>query len=89
MFQCRNLRPRRLAGLLRLFELLRITKQDQAACPPGHGQDVGQSHLPGLVDEQDIDTVGEVLARPQPRRTAQHRVLATVEQRADTFVVIH
>src|SRR5690606_28966656 len=61
----------RVACLLRLLELLRVSQQYEAPCAAGHREDVGKRHLAGLVDEQHIDAFGEVRPRPKPCRAAE------------------
>src|SRR4051794_8774970 len=50
----------------RLAQLLRIAEQDQVrSCMRGR-EDVGERHLAGLVNQEDIDAVAEVLTSPKP-----------------------
>lgn len=45
-------------------ELLLVAEQDDAIRGLGDGDRIGEGHLPGLVDEQDVDGAGLVLVRP-------------------------
>ena len=59
--------------------------QDEVPGRAGDGQDVGQRHLAGLVDEQRVDAALELLARPEPGRSGgyvQVAVPQAVLQRA-------
>ncbi len=58
----------RVAPLLRLLELLRVAEQHERPAGLGDGQRVGERHLPGLVDEEDVDALEHLLARPEPGR---------------------
>ena len=62
----------RVRALLRLFELLGVAEEDDAARRVGGREDVGEGHLGGLVDEQHVDGLRELFARPQPGRAAHH-----------------
>ena len=55
-------------ALHRLRELLRITQQHQALRCVRDREHVGQRQLPGLVDDQDVDGLGESRAGEQPGR---------------------
>ena len=58
----------RVAALKRLFELLGVAQQDEAPARPGGAKHVGQRHLAGFVDNQDVDALLELRARPAPGR---------------------
>jgi hypothetical protein len=58
-----------VAALEWLIELLGVPEQDDVVRGLGDGEDVGEGHLPGFVDEQQVDGRGHVFARPQPRGT--------------------
>ncbi len=61
-----------MGAFLRLFELLRVAQEDDAGRGVGGGEDVGEGHLGGFVDEEDVDGVRELFARPHPHRAADH-----------------
>ena len=53
--QGRDLGSLRVGAALGLLQLLRVAEQDQVARGAGAGQDVGQGHLAGLVDEEIVE----------------------------------
>lgn len=57
-------RAARVRSLRDVCELLRVTEQDDAIRGLGDGDRVGEGHLAGLVDQQDVDGAGLVLVRP-------------------------
>ena len=57
-----------VGALADVRELLRVAEQDDAAGALGDGDRVGERHLAGLVDEEHVDGLVHVLARPQPGR---------------------
>ena len=78
----------RVGALERLVELLRVAEQDEAVGRPRHRDDVGERDLARLVDEQDIDGVGHLRRRPQPRRAGGQVGPAVVEPGADIGSVL-
>ena len=58
-----------MGGLAGLGEPLGVADQDEVPGRAGDGQDVGQRHLVGLVDEQRVHAPLELLAGPDPRRS--------------------
>ena len=50
-----------------LRELVRVAEEDDRARRATHGHDVGQRHLAGLVDEQDVDLALHLVTGEQPR----------------------
>ena len=71
-----------------LIELLRIAEQDEAGRRCGHRGDVGQRHLPRLVDEQHVDRLDHRVGRPQPRGSGGEVGKPGVELRSDVAVVL-
>ena len=65
VMQRRHVRAFGVAALHRLFELLRIAEQHDAARRLRHRQDVGERHLRGLVDEEHVDRVRSVRRAPR------------------------
>ena len=61
-----------MAALHRLFELLRIAEEHDAPRGLRRRQHVGERHLRGLVDEQNIHRVRRIGRSPEPRRSAGH-----------------
>ena len=53
----------------------------------GHGEDVGEGGLAGLVHEEDVDGAGVLLARPEPGRAGADLGGAVVERGEDAGVV--
>src|SRR4051794_36323353 len=53
----RNIDAVGMASLDRLFELPWISKKNDALGGLGNGQDVGERHLSGLVDEENVYAV--------------------------------
>ena len=78
-----------IAALLGLLELLRVAEKDQAAGCGRDGEDVRQGHLPGLVDEEDVDRVLELLARPQPGGAAEDADLAISESSSGVSLCVN
>ena len=76
-----------MGGLARLGQLLRVAEQHEVRRRARHGQDVGQGQLPGLVDEERVDAVRELLAGPQPRRARHDVELPVLELRDERAVV--
>ena len=72
---------------LRLLELLRVAEEDDALRGLGHGEDVGEGGLAGLVHEEDVDGAGVLLARPEPGRAGADLRGAVVERGEDVGVV--
>src|SRR5579862_576112 len=77
--ECRNIRAFRMASLLRLFQLLRIAKQNKASSSRGTGQHIGKRHLARLIDKEDLDGIHELRARPQPWSSAEHLYSAPLQ----------
>jgi hypothetical protein len=84
--QRRGARPGRVGGLARLGQLLRVAQQHQVPGRAGHGQDVGQRQLTGLVHEQGVDAVGHPGARPEPDRARSHVELAVAQRPLQTLI---
>ena len=63
----------RVRALADLRELLRVAEQDEVAGAGGDGERVGERHLAGLVDQQDVDRRLHALAREQPRRAGDQQ----------------
>ena len=61
---------RRVDALDRLIELTRVAEQDEAPRRLADGEGAGEDHLSRLVDDQHVDRIGHLLARPQPRGAA-------------------
>ena len=59
-------RALRVQALDRLLELLRVAEQHEAFRAGRDGEHVGERHLPGLVYEQHVHGLEELLARPHP-----------------------
>ena len=64
----RRARAVRMGALADVRELLRIAEQHDAACALSNGERVGERDLARLVDEEDVDGLAHLLARPQPCR---------------------
>ena len=57
-------------ALQRLVQLLGVAQQQQAGGAGRRGQGVGQRHLAGLIDAEDVDRASHLFARPQPAGAA-------------------
>ena len=64
------LRPGRMAALEGTLQLLRIANQDQVLGALRDGDDIGEGHLPGLVDEQYVYGLEIFGPGPKPRGSA-------------------
>ncbi len=58
----------RVHALRHLRQLVGVAKQDDRCRRAADGDDVGQRHLPSLVDEEDVDRIEHVVAGEEPRR---------------------
>ena len=81
MLERRSIGAGRVTGPLRLIELLRIAEEHDGPRCLAHRQHIGQRHLPGLVDEQDVHRLPELLARPQPRGAAEQAAARWLQER--------
>ncbi len=77
-----------MAAVQWLVELLRIAEQNQAVGRSGHGDDVGERYLAGLVDEQDVDGIDHLRRRPQPRGPCREVRSPVIESRSDITGVL-
>src|SRR6266403_2066809 len=62
--------PGRMAALERALQLLRVANQDQVLGALRDGDDIGQRHLAGLVNEQYVDGLEILGPGPKPRGSA-------------------
>ena len=67
-------------------ELLRVAEQDDASRRLRARHRVGERHLAGLVDEERVDRVLELVVRPEPRRAGGHVVLVAAQAVGDLVV---
>jgi hypothetical protein len=59
-----------VGALVGLFELLGVAEQHEVARGAGEGEDLGERHLAGFVDEQVVELLGGIVAGPQPSGAA-------------------
>ena len=67
-------------------KLSRVAEQDEARGGLADREGVGQTHLSRLVDDEDVDRAGHLLARPQPRGAGGEVGLAGGERLGDLLV---
>ena len=70
-----------MGALRRLVQLLRVAQQHQIRPRMGDGQHVGERHLRGLVDEEDVDATLRFGPGPEPGRAG--RDLAAAGERSE------
>lgn len=58
----------RVGALRRLGQLLRVAQEDDVVRRRAHGHQVGERHLPGLVDHEHVDGADHGVAGEEPRR---------------------
>ena len=75
-----------MRALKRLLELLGIAEKDDALRGLRCGEDIGQRHLARFIHEQDVDRSGELVARPQPRRSGRELRFARLQRFKDSLV---
>ena len=87
MLERRSIGAGRVTGPLRLIELLRIAEQHDGPRCLAHRQHIGQRHLPGLVDEQDVHRLPATPRAPTTTRCrrAGGRPLACRNASASSF----
>ncbi len=61
-----------MIGLGGLGQLLLITHQQDRFGAPRHHQQVGQRHLPCLVDHQQVELLRELISAEHPGGTANY-----------------
>src|ERR1700730_12168162 len=71
MFECRRFGSFRMASPQRLFQLLRVTKQNDASGGLGSGQYVRERHLSPFINKKDINAFEEISSRPEPGCTPE------------------
>ena len=82
----RRLGAFRVGALRDLRQLVGVAEQDERARGPGHGAHGRERQLAGLVDEQDVDRVGHVVAGPEPAGAADDLELAARQPGRDLLV---
>ena len=61
-----------MTAFKRAFELLRIADEDQIVRGLSGGDDIGERHLSGFIDEERIDRLEVFFARPHPRGSSHN-----------------
>ena len=87
MLERRSTGAGRVTGPLRLIELLRIAEEHDGQRCLARCQHIGQRHLPGLVDEQDVHRLPQLLARPQPRGAAEQAAARWPQERDGILIL--
>src|SRR5205823_11041178 len=77
----------RMAPLRRLVQLPRIAQQHQVLGGMRNGEYVGERHLRGLVDEEDVHSVLSLIAGPKPGR-ATRDAMAGPERLQQLLVIL-
>ena len=72
VFECGDVAAFRASALNGLLELLWVAEQDQAFCRGCCRQHVGERHLAGFVDDEDVHGLREILPRPHPLGASDH-----------------
>ena len=72
-------RARRVRGLARMGELLRVAQKHEVARRACDREYVGQGHLAGLVHEQRVNAALELRPGPHPGRACRYVQVAVCE----------
>jgi hypothetical protein len=78
----------RVHALRGLLELARIAEQDDAPGRAGRGEHVGERDLAGLIDDEQVDGVGHLLAGPEPDGAGGEIDVALGQERLDLRVLV-
>jgi hypothetical protein len=65
--ECGNVRTLRMAALLGLFQLLRVTQQNKTASSLRTHQYISQRHLACLIDKEDVHRIRKIPTRSLAR----------------------
>ena len=88
ILQRRDVRALRVATLLRLVELLRISQEHNTLGTSRANEDISKRHLAGFVDEEHIYGLRIVRSRPQPRGACKQADRAVCDSLTQVVVTL-